>query len=94
MSGKKWLKRLTTLVFAFSVLSVPFLGGCAKHPSPSPEEMTRLEEASRGADAAEKALEQKKEEKTALEAQLSAKKAELQKLEARRDAIKANAAKK
>ncbi len=92
MFSKKWLKRLSTLVLAVSIFSLPLLGGCTKHPSP--QELTRLEEAAKAAEAAEKTLQQKKEEKAALEAELSAKKTQLKKLEAKRDAVKANAMKK
>ncbi|MCD6169978.1 MAG: hypothetical protein J7J76_05450 [Candidatus Latescibacteria bacterium] len=92
MRSKKWLKNLATIAFVASMLSLPLLAGCTKHPSP--QELTRLEEASHAAEAAEKTLQQKKEEKAALEAELSAKKARLKKLEAKRDAVKANATKK
>lgn len=92
MSSRNWLKKLSIFVLAFSVLSLPLLSGCTKHPSP--QELTRLEEASQAAETAEETLQQKKEEKAALEAELSAKKAQLKKLEAKREAVKENAAKK
>jgi len=75
-----------------SVLILPFASGCARHPSK--EELTRLEEACKAADSAEKTLADKKQELSKLKSELSSKKAELKKLEAKRDAVKANIAKK
>ena len=75
-----------------SILVLPFASGCAKHPSK--EELTRLEEACKAADSAEKTLASKKQELSRLKSELSSKKSELKKLEAKRDAVKANMAEK
>ena len=75
-----------------SVLVLTFASGCAKHPSQ--EELTRLEEACKAADSAEKALADKKQELSKLKSELSSKNSELKRLEAKRDAVKANLSKK
>lgn len=61
--------------------------GCTKKPSP--EELSKLNEQRMAAEAAEKKLEELKNERIQLEAQLEAKKDELKKAEEERDAIKA-----
>ena len=78
--------------FAFSILSLPFFSGCARHPSK--EELTQLDEAREAAMAAEKKLSTKKKEKAEVEAKQAAKKAELEKAKATKATTEANLASK
>lgn len=80
------VRKVLVLVLAFSMLALPLLTGCAKHPSP--EELGQLDEARMAAEAAEKKLEEKKNEKAQLETELAQKKAELEALKEKRDAVK------
>ncbi|MFQ6091842.1 MAG: hypothetical protein ACE5OR_04030 [bacterium] len=78
--------RLLTLAFVgLSLLLLPLISGCAKHPSK--DQLSKLEEAKMAAQAAEKELEAKRSERTDLESQLDGKQRELNDLKAERDAV-------
>jgi len=80
--------RLITLIFvSFSLLLLPLITGCSKKPSP--DELSKLEEAKMAAMAAEKELEAKKAERADLEQELEKKQKELNDLKADRDEVKA-----
>jgi len=79
-------RRVLVVVLAFSMLALPLLAGCTKHPSP--EELSQLDEARMAAEGAEKTLEEKKTEKAQLEAELAQREAELEALKGKRDAVK------
>ena len=86
-----WRRRVTQCMlalFAFSMLSLPFISGCARHPSQ--EELTQLEQAREAAGAAEEKVEAKKREKVQAEAKLAEKKAALEKAKATKAAVEAN----
>ena len=78
-------RRVLVVVLAFSMLALPLLTGCTKHPSP--EELSQLDEARMAAEAAEKKLEEKQNEKAQLEAELAQKKADLEALKEKRAAV-------
>ncbi len=80
---KRSISLLIILLFSVSTLS---LTGCKWHPSE--EEINQLEETRSAALAAEKELENKKDERQDLEEKVEAKKKELEKIKADRDAVK------
>ena len=79
-------RKALVMVLAFSMLALPLLAGCTKHPSP--EELSQLDEARMAAEGAEKKLEEKKAEKAQLEAELAQKKAELEALKEKGETVK------
>lgn len=68
-------------------LGILLAAGCARKPSP--EEMGKLDAARLSVEAAEKKLNELREERVKLEATLEAKKEELRRAEAERDSVKA-----
>ena len=82
--GKK-ARLLLFIVAGFSLIILPLISGCAKHPSK--EELSKLEEAKMAAQAAEKELEAKKSERNDLEKELNEKQRELNDLKAERDQV-------
>ena len=81
------MKKKIALAVFLTGLFLVFSTGCTKKPSP--EELNKLTEQRMSAEAAEKKLEELKNERVQLEAQLEAKKEELKKAEEERDAVKA-----
>ena len=86
-----WRRRINQCIlvlFVFSTLSLPFVSGCARHPSK--EELTQLDQTRQAAEAAEQKLSAKKKEKAQAEAKLAEKKAELEKAKTTKAAVERN----
>ena len=82
----KAVRHTFVLTLVFSMLALPLLSGCTKHPST--EELGQLDEARLAAEAAEKTVQEKKSEKAQLETELAQKQADLKALQEKRDAVK------
>ncbi|MFH1006453.1 MAG: hypothetical protein V1800_02970 [Candidatus Latescibacterota bacterium] len=82
----KMVRHTFVLALIFSMLMLPMLTGCTKHPST--EELGQLDEARLSAEAAEKMVQEKKAEKAQLQQELARKQAELKALQEKRDAVK------
>ena len=89
---RKKAKQWVLVSLAFSALTLPFLSGCARHPSS--EELTQLEQARQASDAAERKVQVKQDEKAQVELKLAAKKAELARVKGIKAATEANLASK
>ena len=89
---RRKVKQWVLIPLAFFTLTLPFVSGCARHPSS--EELTQLEQTRQAVDAAERKVQVKKDEKAQAELKLAAKKAELEKVKSTKAATEANLASK
>jgi len=86
MLKTKTVRVLTLVMAGFCLVLLPMISGCSKHPSK--EELTKLEEAKKAAQSAEKELQAKKTERGDLQKNLDSKQRLLNDTKADRDAVR------